>query len=384
MNKKIWVAVVVGFFALIVCNLFLLWYYFSFRMPAVDQLPPVEQELPDHGGPTTTSTEPLITIPTSTEVIVPTSTSSKRPQFVVLSFDGSYSIKMWQDTRKFARDMSAQGKPVHFTYFISGVYFLTPQYKTHYTAPHQKSGASAIGFALNEKDIYRRTDEINAAVAEGHEIGSHANGHFDGSKWTYEDWKQEFNSFNDLVFNSFINNNFDNQNYEQHTLKLVPQDIIGFRAPVLGVNTSTWKVLNEFGFKYDASGVGKPTSWPVKTADGLWRFPLASIAYTTSTRKILSMDYNFYLHQSQGKDVASFGSDLWNQYYDEMYSSYMNYFMNNYKTNHAPVIIGHHFSLWNDGVYWEVMKNFAREVCGKPDVKCVSFAELTTFLESQK
>src|ERR1700759_2357249 len=44
---------------------------------------------------------------------------NRPPQFVVLAFDGSKSLGMWQETRKFAKDMTAAGKPVKFTYFIN-------------------------------------------------------------------------------------------------------------------------------------------------------------------------------------------------------------------------------------------------------------------------
>ena len=58
----------------------------------------------------------------------------------------------------------------------------------------------------------------------------------------------------------------------------------------------------------------------------------------------------------------------------------MKYFAEHYSTNRAPIFIGHHFSQWNDGVYWSVMQDFAREVCGKPEVKCVTFKELANYL----
>jgi hypothetical protein len=95
------------------------------------------------------------------------------------------------------------------------------------------------------------------------------------------------------------------------------------------------------------------------------------------------MDYNFYFKQSHAVDTAVRGTPLWNQYYNEVLTSYRDYFKQSYQGNHAPLFIGHHFSLWNDGVYWEAMKTFATEVCGLPDVRCLSYKEVMESLQSQ-
>ena len=52
-----------------------------------------------------------------------------------------------------------------------------------------------------------------------------------------------------------------------------------------------------------------------------------------------------------------------------------------YFGNRAPVQLGHHFSKWNGGAYWEAMQTVAKRVCGLPEVKCVTFKEIVKFLE---
>jgi hypothetical protein len=66
-----------------------------------------------------------------------------------------------------------------------------------------------------------------------------------------------------------------------------------------------------------------------------------------------------------------------------MIDTYRKYFADNYYGNRAPVHIGHHFSKWNGGAYWNAMKTFAKEVCAKPEVKCVTYKELAAFLETR-
>jgi hypothetical protein len=58
--------------------------------------------------------------------------SGEAKQFVLLSFDGSESLSMWQN-RDFASKMNRDGKPLNFTYFISSVYFcrLIPKTSHH-------------------------------------------------------------------------------------------------------------------------------------------------------------------------------------------------------------------------------------------------------------
>lgn len=311
-----------------------------------------------------------------------TQTGQKPPQFVVLAFDGSRSLNMWRETLDFAQEMRAKQTPVHFTYFLSGVYFLNYRKAGLYQPPKKPAGTSLIGFADSNSDVEKRVAYVNRAISEGHEIGSHLNGHFDGSKWQLADWRREFSQFNNLIFNLTGNNGVSNQDASRYTINLSPSDLIGFRAPDLGRNNALYQVLAENKYAYDTSGVGQPNDWPKKMDNGLWEFPLAQINYGSSTAKILSMDYNFYFKQSKAKDIVKRGEPKWEQFLNETYGSYLNYFSANYKGNRAPVFIGSHFSEWNDGVYWESLKKFARDVCGQPEVRCVSFKELMDFLNA--
>jgi hypothetical protein len=276
-----------------------------------------------------------------------------------MSFDGSESLLMWEATRNFAREMVKSNKPVNFTYFVSGVYFLSNENKNDYQAPGHRVGESAIQFSRTSQDILKRIDEMLAARSEGHEIASHLNGHYSGSSWSENDWISEIQQFK----------------------KFVPEvGVVGIRTPLLARNENLYKVLPKMGFKYDSSGVGKADVWPVKNNFGTWEIPLVTINIPGINKHTLSMDYNIYLTQTGGKDTLKRNTQEWNTGLSQVIAAYRNYFNNNYKGNRAPVIIGHHFSVWNDGLYWEAMKSFAREVCGKPEVRCTTFSELVKYL----
>ncbi|MGE5298402.1 MAG: hypothetical protein ACM3KM_04530 [Acidobacteriaceae bacterium] len=306
----------------------------------------------------------------------------ENPQFVILAFDGSKDLNKWQETLDFAKAQTQAGKPLRFTYFVSGVYFLDYANRLVYEPAGNPKGESKIGFANSLDDIRKRVAFVNRAISEGHEIGSHLNGHFDGSLWSAAEWNSELTQFDNFLFN-VSSNNKAGDNSSSLTLDLKPEDIAGFRAPNLGRDDAMWPALVKNGFQYDASMTGKANIWPVKRTDGLWEFPLASINFADKGTKILSMDYNFYFKQTGATDKVKRGDQKWDDYYNQVYASYLNYFEQNYTGNRAPVFIGSHFSDWNDGLYWQALKDFASEVCGKPAVVCTSYKELMEYLNAK-
>jgi hypothetical protein len=301
---------------------------------------------------------------------------SDRPQFVVLAFDGSRSIKMWEDSRAFAKEMAVKS-PIHFTYFINAVYLLDPAHYSLFKAPGIQRGVSNIGFATSKADVLKRIEQINYAISEGHEIGSHNAGHFTGTNWIYEDWMDQFRLFDSIVYDV-------NKLNPEYSLNLKKGDIVGFRAPDLGVNNEMYRALKDEGFMYDTSKVDFGHSWPTKDEYGLWQFSLPTITIedinTNKMRYTIGMDYSLYVLQTQAKDLVKKGTPEWDELYRVTLDSFIKYFYRNYKSNHAPVYMANHFSSWNDGVYWEAMKAFAREVCILKDVKCVSFKELAVYM----
>ncbi len=300
--------------------------------------------------------------------------SSSTPQFVLLSFDGSKSVPMLDETLDFERSMQAAGKPIRFTYFINAAYFITPEHAQLYQAPGQKKGVSNIGFAATPADIAARVKEFNTAFAAGNEIGSHSAGHFNGSHWSYQDWLQEFNSFTSLM--AGVQQNNAPQAIDQPAFL---SNIVGFRAPDLGLDDSLYHVLSDLHFAYDSSGINSTDAWPHKDAYGIWRIPLGTIFVGPHKTAMVAMDYNLWKHQPVG--VAK-GSAGWTNDFNEVEAAYTAYFAQNYYGNRAPVVIGDHFSKWNDGVYWEALKAFAENVCGQPQVRCVTFKELVDYLNT--
>lgn len=306
------------------------------------------------------------------------STVARPPQFILFSFDGSYNLGVWKNIRDFSKAQKDKGADTRFTFFISGVYFIQPSNRTVYQAPGKVAGKSDIGVGDSTDDIALRIDQVNKALSEKHEMGSHANGHYSGGKWSEADWTSEFTQFENMIFNVFSLNKIDPNRPTANGWLMEKRDIKGFRAPLLETSAGLWPTMKKFEMTFDASRTAEPNYWPEKLSTGLWNFPLAQIKIVGTAKKTLSMDYNFYVSQSGGKD------DLANKetYKKQMYDSYIAWFQSNYNGNRAPLNIGHHFSKWNGSIYMEALQQFAADVCGLPEVRCVTYSEHVQWLES--
>jgi hypothetical protein len=304
--------------------------------------------------------------------------ASTTPQFVLLSFDGSKSVEMWKDTIRFANEMNAVGVPLHFTYFINSAYFLVSENKDIYNPPHEARGNSAIGYADSLESINSRVREINLALSMGHEIGSHAAGHWLGGGWSIEDWQQEQSSFLDLFFNYKKNN--PQYNFSE-TLNLQPHQIKGFRAPSLSINRNMYEALSRDGYYYDSSEISPVDEWPHKDNFGIWHIPISSFYFPRMSKSVIAVDYSIWVNQTNGENTIKRGTQEWDIERDALISAYVNHLEKNYNSNRAPIVIDNHFSTWNDGLYWEALKGFAQRVCGRPNIRCSTFSDLVEYME---
>jgi peptidoglycan/xylan/chitin deacetylase (PgdA/CDA1 family) len=298
--------------------------------------------------------------------------AERPPQFIVFSYDNCTELDRWQELTAFAEEMNRDSERVHFTFFISGTNFLADRKRSLYAAPHQGAGMSRIGFGGSADDIRARIEMINLARKQGHEIGSHAVGHFDGRSWSATDWLREFATHRSLFQNIARNNELE----DSASFTFPADEITGFRAPYLSTSAGLFEAQRQSKFTYDASGVGHANEWPEKK-DGIWRFNLASLKIAGSGKMTLSMDYNFFV-----ADSGAFNDPKRHPIFrEQMLNTYMNYLRSNYTGNRAPVHIGHHFSPMQGNVYNQALMAFARSVCGLPEVKCVTYAKLTQFME---
>jgi hypothetical protein len=302
------------------------------------------------------------------------------PQFVLISFDGSKSIDIWRNIRELKEELVSSRISLNVTHFINGAYFLTEETRKMYQAPDQAIGYTTIGVSDGIEDVRARIEEANRAVKDGDEIAVHTVGHFSGREWPKQYWLKELASFDEILFN--LKKIYPTARLPE--LKLDKREVIGFRAPYLEHSPGLYLALHELPrYRYDTSEVASDsTAWPTKDASGLWHIPLGRMKIGPNGTDILAMDYNLYLRHSNAQDTVKKGTAEWKRIYEETLAAFLGYFEKNYAGTRAPVLIGYHFQMWNDGAYWEALKTFARQVCGKPEVRCVTFRELVEYLDT--
>jgi peptidoglycan/xylan/chitin deacetylase (PgdA/CDA1 family) len=297
----------------------------------------------------------------------------KRKQLVIVSFDGAHDNLLWEKSRAMAKRTGA-----HFTYFLSCTFLFPREERAKYQAPHEKRGRSNVGFAPDKEDTILRLGEIWLAKLEGHDIGSHACGHFDGGKWSADDWKAEFTFFHEALKNAWQNAGVGEREPADWQ-RFVNEDIKGFRAPYLSAGSGLMKALEDNGFTYDASLVSKGPVMPVASGK-LARFALPLVPEGMSKRPVIAMDYNLYVRHSKGKEMPEKSA----AFEESTLKAYRDAFARQYDGERIPLQLGFHFVEMNAGAYWRALDSFLTETCNKEDVACVSYVEAMDILAKEK
>jgi hypothetical protein len=304
------------------------------------------------------------------------------PQFVIFSWDGAAEVGngLFPRFRRLAAEHGAS-----MTFFLSGLYLLPEARKDLYLPPNNEPGASDIGY-LTDEHLRLTLDNVRQAWLDGHEIGTHFNGHFCAgrgsvARWTAADWHSEIAQAKRFVTEWKTHTGWHDQDplpfdYEQ--------ELIGARTPCLLGQDNLLPAARELGWRYDASSPGGNQVWPSRRG-GLWDLPLQLIPFPGHTFEVLSMDYNMLANQSH----QATRSDPHNYPYwlRQATDSYIAGFQRAYETNRAPYCIGNHFEQWNGGIYMdaveEAFKHIASAGRGPGDVRLVSFRQFVDWLDAQ-
>lgn len=311
--------------------------------------------------------------PVAAQAVEP-SPAAARQQLVIISFDGAHDNRLWEKSLDMGKRVNA-----HFTYFLSCTFLMTrAEGGKSYRAPGHKAGRSNVGFAQSREEVQARVRHIWQAHLAGHDIGSHACGHFDGKDWSQADWGQEFASFHAALADAWKAGGIETEQ-PAGWADFVANDIKGFRAPYLSLSDGLLPALKKDGFAYDASLVTKGPALP-SIEDGLPRFGLPLIPEGPSQRRVIGMDYNLFIRHSMGvenrKDSTAFE--------ERALAAYRSAFATQYAGDRIPLQLGFHFVEMNGGAYWRALDRFLSETCNKPDVACVSYAQALPLIVNEK
>ncbi|MEU0667049.1 hypothetical protein ABZ508_29685 [Streptomyces lavendulocolor] len=309
---------------------------------------------------------------------VPLEPGQTPPQFVIFSWDGAGEV----GNGLFPRFLElAKNHDAGMTFFLSGLYLLPESKQTLYRPPNNRTGASDIGY-LTDDHIKQTLKYVRQAWLDGHEIGTHFNGHFcagSGSveKWTPADWQSEIDQAVKFVTEWKTISGWTD-------LEPLPFDyrkeLVGARTPCLLGQDNLLPTARKLGWRYDASSPGGHQKWPVKR-QGLWDLPLQQIPFPGRSFEVLSMDYNILANQSQNTTKGM--PSRYPEWKKQATGAYLAGFRRAYESNRAPFYIGNHFEQWNGGIYMDAVEEALKGMAGKKDVRLVSFKQFCDWLDVQ-
>lgn len=308
-----------------------------------------------------TATEP----PAPPPWLRPLAAGEKPPQFVLFSFDGAGSHEHWQRVLSISRRVNA-----HVTGFLSGIYLLSNEERGRYTGPGHRPGKASIAFGGSAEEVRTRIDDLNAAIRDGHEIGTHYNGHFcrdaapGAGAWSTDDWNSELDQFFRFVDDA-----------RARGLRLDPATVKGGRTPCLeGRWDQLFPALAGHGMTYDTSHSSNGISWPAQLSDGIWEFPLPGVTVPVIGRKTIMMDYNLMVNLGKRPPATLRAATL---------ETYWAAYRAAFDGNRAPIVVGNHFNDWASGAFNGAMEDFLGSVCAEPDTVCATHTEVINWMGLQ-
>ncbi|MFJ7415257.1 hypothetical protein ACIQWZ_31300 [Streptomyces sp. NPDC098077] len=309
---------------------------------------------------------------------VPLEPGQKPPQFVIFSWDGAGEV----GNGLFPRFLElAKEHDAAMTFFLSGIYLLPESKKSLYRPPNNPRGASDIGY-LTDDHVKDTLKYVRQAWLDGHEIGTHFNGHFCGGsgsveRWTPAQWHSEINQAVSFVTEWRTNTGWENEDPLPFDYR---KELIGGRTPCLLGQDNLLPTASKLGWRYDASSPGGRQTWPVKRG-GVWDLPLQAMPFPGHSFEVLSMDYNILANQSQNSTKGM--PSRYPGWRTQATGAYLAGFQRAYESNRAPFYIGNHFEEWNGGIYMDAVEEVIKKVADKDDVRLVSFRQYVDWLDAQ-
>lgn len=309
---------------------------------------------------------------------VPLEPGQKPPQFVIFSWDGAGEV----GNGLFPRFLElAKEHDAAMTFFLSGIYLLPESKKSLYRPPNNPRGASDIGY-LTDDHVKDTLKYVRQAWLDGHEIGTHFNGHFCGGsgsveRWTPAQWHSEINQAVSFVTEWRTNTGWENEDPLPFDYR---KELVGGRTPCLLGQDNLLPTASKLGWRYDASSPGGRQTWPVKRG-GVWDLPLQAMPFPGHSFEVLSMDYNILANQSQNSTKGM--PSRYPGWRKQATDAYLAGFQRAYDSNRAPFYIGNHFEEWNGGIYMDAVEEVIKKVADKDDVRLVSFRQYVDWLDAQ-
>ncbi|WP_184691094.1 polysaccharide deacetylase [Saccharothrix tamanrassetensis] len=293
----------------------------------------------------------------------------KPPQFVLFSFDGAASKAHWDRVMPLAKQVDA-----HVTGLLSGVYLVPDADASTYAGPGHRAGYSSIGFGGTREEVAARIAYLNDALAAGHEIGTHYNGHYcvgdepSVGRWSTAEWDRELDQFFEIL-----------EKAREQGFRLEPSAVRGGRTPCLeGDWAQAFPSMRGHGLVYDTSHVSLGVSWPA-VEDGIWEFPMPEVRVPALGRQVVMMDFNLWYALNGAKDDPGPPGE----YTQVVLDTYRSVYLAALNGNRAPMVVGNHFNEWAGGAFSQAVERFMGEVCVREETVCATYTEVIQWMQLQ-
>ena len=211
----------------------------------------------------------------------------------------------------------------------------------------------------------------------GHEIASHAVGHFDGASWSAADWDEGIPLLR--RHRRAMSGRTTGSPTRSSTFRRQRRDRLSRAVSAPRARASTRRCASD-GFRYDTSGDRLCRRLAGEDRRRLALQPGA--AEDARTRAETRCRWTT-ISSWRSRAARDRSAPRTRRRASRCSQTYLDYFKTNYAGNRAPLHIGHHFFDYQGGAYNEALKSFARAVCGLPEVRCVTYAKLADFMDGQ-
>ncbi|WP_433268391.1 polysaccharide deacetylase [Actinosynnema sp. CS-041913] len=293
----------------------------------------------------------------------------KPPQFVLFSFDGAASKAHWDRVMPLAQRVNA-----HVTGLLSGVYLVPDADAASYRGPGHRAGYSSIGFGGTREQVAARIAYLNDALAAGHEIGTHYNGHYcqgdepSVGRWGTAEWDLELDQFFSILSEA-----------REQGFRLDPASVRGGRTPCLeGDWGQAFPSMRGHGLVYDTSHVRLGVVWPF-VLDGMWEFPMPEVRVPALGKRVVMMDFNLWYALNGARDDPGPPGE----YTQIVLDTYRSVYLAAFNGNRAPLVVGNHFNDWAGGAFSSAVERFMEEVCVRGETVCATYTEVIQWMQLQ-
>ncbi len=316
--------------------------------------------------------------PHQPETPVPLEPGQKPPQFVIFSWDGAgESRQRALPALSRTRQGTRRGDDVLPLRDLSAARVEEVPLRP----PNNPRGASDIGY-LTDDHVKDTLKYVRQAWLDGHEIGTHFNGHFCGGsgsveRWTPAQWHSEINQAVSFVTEWRTNTGWENEDPLPFDYR---KELVGGRTlPARPGQPPADRAQAGLALRRQLARRPPDLAREARRRLGTCRSRRCRSPATPSR----SSRWTTTSLPTSRRIRPRACSSRYPGWRKQATDAYLAGFQRAYESNRAPFYIGNHFEEWNGGIYMDAVEEVIKKVADKDDVRLVSFRQYVDWLDAQ-